>query len=138
MCLPPSMFPVMSGRSPVSAALVAALLVISACSADSLTPPEPTVETPGAFVVTTDDSGVTILFRTLRVVPIDGTESLLDAILYAGEPSSSEEAKAWAKDRAFPVADPHVGFSLRGIISLEPEVVWFRTLTQDERAAVFQ
>jgi hypothetical protein len=131
------MFPVMSGRSRVSAAFVAAL-VISACSADSVTPPEPTLETPGAFVLATDNSGLTILFRTLQVVPIDSTESLLGAILYAAAPSSPEQARAMAKDRALPVADPHASFSLRGVISLEPEVVWFRTLTQEERAAVLR
>ena len=129
------MFPLMSGRSRVAIAVVAAL-VISACSADSMTPPEPTLETPGAFVLATDDSGLTILFRTLQVVPIDSTESLLDAILYAAAPSSPEQARALAKDRALPVAEPHAIYSLRGIISLEPEVVWFRTLTRDERDAL--
>ena len=125
----------MSGRSRVSLAGVAAL-VISACSADSVTPPEPTLETPGAFVLATDDSGLTILFRTLQVVPIDSTESLLDAILYAAAPSSPEQARALARDRALPVAEPHASFSLRSILSLEPEVVWFRSVTQDERDAL--
>jgi hypothetical protein len=129
------MFPVMSGRSRVSVACVAAL-VISACSADSVTPAEPTLETPGAFAVATDDSGLTILFRTLRVVPIDGMESLLEAILYAAAPTSPEQARALAKDRTLPVADPHAIFSLRDVMSLEPEVVWFRTLTEDERDAL--
>ena len=128
----------MSGRSPGSAAVLASLLSISACSADSVTPPEPTLETEGAFVVATDDVGVTFLLRTLRVLPIDSTESLLDAILYRGEPSSPEEARAWAKDRALPVADPHASFSLLVLQSLEPEVVWFRSLTQDERDALLR
>jgi hypothetical protein len=137
MCSPPSIFPELCGRSRVSAAIVSAL-VISACSADAVTPPEPTLETPGAFAVATDDSGVTVLFRTLQVVRIDDTESLLEAIVYAGEPASPEQAKAWAKDRDLPVAQPHALFSLRGLLSLElePEVVWFRTVTEDERDAL--
>jgi hypothetical protein len=56
-------------------------------------------DTPGAFAVATDDSGVTILFSTLQVVSIDSTESLLEAILYAAEPTSPEQARAFAKDR---------------------------------------
>jgi hypothetical protein len=122
------------GRSAFSAALISALLVISGCSADSVAPPEPTVETPGAFVFAVDDGGVPFLFRTLFIVPIDSTESLLDAILYVGEPSGPEQARAWAKDRALSIDNPHAMFSLRGVLSLEPEVVWFRTLAQSELA----
>jgi hypothetical protein len=106
------------------------------CSADSVSEPEPAIERPGSFVVATDAEGIIVLVRTLRVVPIDSAESLYEAILYEGRPSSYDEATTWAKDRQWPVADPHAIFSLRMLLSSDPEVVWFRTLTEEERAAL--
>jgi hypothetical protein len=111
-------------------------LALAGCSADAVSPPEPVIERPGAFVAVTDDDGVIFLVRTLRIVRIDSAESLYEAILYQGAPSSYDEAQAWAKDREWPVADEHVSYSFRVILSHDPEVVWFRTLTRDELALV--
>lgn len=111
---------------------LALLPALAGCSADSVSSPEPTIERAGSFVAVTDDDGVIFLVRTLRIVRIDSAESLYDAILYQGQPSSYEEAKAWAMDREWPVADKHASYSFRVILSLDPEVVWFRTLTRNE------
>jgi len=121
-----------------AACLVAFALLpaLAGCSADSVSEPVPAVERPGSFVAATDAEGIIVLMRTLRVVPIDSAESLYEAMLYEGRPSSYAEAKEWAKDHSLPVADPHGIFSLRMILSSDPEVVWFRTLTESERAAV--
>ena len=116
--------------------VVALVPALASCSADSVSEPEPALERPGSFVAATDAEGIIVLVRTLRVVPIDSAESLYEAILYEGRPSSYDEATTWAKDRQWPVADPHGIFSLRMVLSSDPEVVWFRTLTEEELAAL--
>jgi hypothetical protein len=118
------------------ATLLASLLAFSSCSADSVTPPEPAVVRPGAFVAVTSDDGSIILIRTLRVVPIDSRESLLEAIHYEGSPKDDDEAKQWAKDPSWPILERHAIFSLNSILSVRAEVVWFRTLTESELDAL--
>jgi hypothetical protein len=118
-----------------AALLLSALLTLPRCSADSLKPAEPTLELPGSFVAVTDTDGRIFLLRTLRVVPL-GEESLFEAIEYQGSWSSHEEAKACAKDPPCPVAEPHAIFSHRAILSADPEVVWFRSLSDSERDAL--
>jgi hypothetical protein len=118
------------------ATLFAGLLAFPSCSADSVTPPDPAVVRPGAFVATTDGQGELFLIRTLRVVPIDSRESLLEAIHYQGTPASYDEATKWAKDPSWPIADRHATFSLNSILSVRAEVVWFRTLTESELEAL--
>jgi hypothetical protein len=120
------------------ALLLAVLLALPRCSADSVTPSEPTVELPGSFVAATDTDGRIFLVRTLRVVPLGDEVSLFEAIEYQGSPSSYEEAKAWAKDPAWPVLRPHAIFSHSTILSLDPEVVWFRSLTDSELDALLR
>jgi hypothetical protein len=114
---------------------IALSLALGGCSADRLTPPEPGIKHPGAFVAVTDDDGVIVLLRTLRVVTLDSEESIYDAIRYEGIPSSYDEAETWARDRQWPVADDHVSLPFSLILSHDPEVVWFRTLTEEERLA---
>lgn len=130
------MLGVMVTRFARFATALAALAFGSACSADSLTPPEPELEDPGSFVAATDDEGIIFLTRTLRVVPIDNAETLYEAIIYRGVPASYDEAKSWAKDPSRPIAESHAIFSLRVFLTLDPEVVWFRTLTDDELSAL--
>jgi hypothetical protein len=117
--------------------LFALALALPGCSADSVVPPEPTVERPGSFVALTDSDGVIFLVRTLRVIPLD-VQPIYEAILYSGEPSSYDEAREWAKDPDWPVARPYSAYPFDTILTLQPEVVWFRTLTQNERDAVRQ
>jgi hypothetical protein len=120
------------------ALLLSVLLALPRCSADSVTPREPTVEQPGSFVAATDTDGIIFLVRTLRLVPLGDQETLYEAIVYQGSPSSYDEAEAWAKDPAWPVARPHAIFSLGAILSFDPEVVWFRSLTESERDALLR
>ncbi len=114
-----------------------ALTAVAGCSADEIDPPEPAIESPGTFVAATDSTGVIVLFRTLRIVPLSTRESIYDAIVYGGEPSSYEQAKSWAKDPDWPVASPHSSYSYQQILSSQPEAVWFRSLTSVELAALF-
>ena len=125
----------MIGRA---ALLLSVSLALPRCSADSVTPPEPTLELPGSFVAATDTDGIIFLVRTLRVVPLGDQVTLYEAMVYQGAPSSYDEAKAWAKDPAWPVARPHAIFALDAILSFDPEVVWFRSLTESERDAVLR
>jgi hypothetical protein len=116
--------------------VVFALSVLAGCSADSVSEPEPALERGGSFVAVTSTEGAIILLRTLRIVRLDGPESIYEAIVYEGQPSSYAEAKAWAQDRDWPVYDSHGIFSLQDVLSSDPEVVWFRTLTASEYAAL--
>ena len=125
----------MIGRA---ALVVSVLLALPSCSADSVTPPEPTLEQPGSFVAATDTDGIIFLVRTLRVVSLGDEVSLFEAIEYQGSPSSYEEAKTWAQDPAWPVLRPHAVFSHGAILSSNPEVVWFRSLTESERDALLR
>lgn len=115
---------------------IALATLLTGCSADSVDPPEPTIEIPGTFVAATDSGGVIVLLRTLRIVPLDNREAIYDAIVYGGEPSSYEQAKTWAKDPDWPVSSPHSSYSFQQILSSAPEAVWYRSLTHDELAAL--
>ena len=126
----------MLARAVRFATLLPILLLLSGCSADSVTPPEPTVRRPGSFVALTNEDGGIFLIRTLRVVPFEDGESLFEAIHYQGLASSHDEARRWAKDPNFPVFDEHAIFLLQSVLSLDPEVVWYRTLTESELAAL--
>jgi hypothetical protein len=119
------------------ALLVSFGLALAGCSADSVDPPEPAIETPGTFVAATDSDGVSILLRTLRIIPLPNRQSIYDCIVYAGEPSSYEEAKTWAKDPDWPVGSPHSSYAYEAqILAWQPEAVWYRSLTQEELAAL--
>jgi hypothetical protein len=117
---------------------VSVALALAGCSADSVAPPEPVIETPGTFVAATDSDGVMILLRTLRIIPLPNRQSIYDAIVYSGEPSSYEEAKTWAMDPDWPVGSPHSSYAYEGqILTWQPEAVWYRSLTREELAALF-
>lgn len=103
---------------------------LSSCSADAVTAPEPTLETPGAFVAWVDrDDDRLRLFRTLAPSSFGADDLLLLGILYAARPESFEHAGRLAREQELP-QQVHQYFVRRSQLLSQPhEVVWFRTLT---------
>jgi hypothetical protein len=122
-------------RAARRALLVLTWAALGGCSADAVTPPEAKIERPGSFVAF-DEDGAVALIRTLRVVPIDDTDSLLEAITYQAGGRTYEEARERARDPSLPIFERHSLYSLSAISSRDPEVVWFRTLTESELSAL--
>jgi hypothetical protein len=119
----------------LSAFAASLLAVFSAgCSADSVTPPEPGVETPGAFVAVQTASAGIQLFRTVGRGALDDGDFLMVMILYAPRPASFAEARELARQPALP-EEVHQFFVEQSRLASRPhEVVWFRTLTPEETA----
>ena len=115
--------------------LFAALaLTLGGCSADHAPEPEPTFETPGAFVALIDDTGHMALVRSLLLLPVQNAHELWFCILYAEEPASFEHARALARDPSLVIAEKRYSMWSDQLASLEHEVVWFRSLTPEENA----
>ena len=121
----------LAGRLRASAlCLLLQLTLLSGCSADALTPPEPALETPGAYVAWVDRSDDQIrLFRTVAASAFGADDSLLLGILYSARPESFEHARELARERDL-FQQVHQYFIPRSQLLSQPhEVVWFRTLS---------
>jgi hypothetical protein len=120
-----------------SSALALLAAAQSGCSSDAVTGPEPELLTPGTFVASLgyDEPGAITLLRTLDRVELEA-DALLFCTVYDVHPSSWEEAREMAKSHDIPI---------RLLIRIEPirvitdnphQVVWFRTLTDEEEARI--
>ena len=109
-------------------------LTLGGCSADHAPEPEPTFDTPGAFVAFVDDTGRMALVRSLVLVPVQNAHELWFCILYAQEPSSFEHARELARSDSLTIAQHKYMLWTDQLDGLEHEVVWFRTLTAEEHA----
>ena len=119
-------------------ALLPALLAVPlmACSADMAPEPEPTLYTSGAFVAVADDAGSYDLYRTLAVLGDGSTSDALFLTRYGVKPKSYEEAAELAKQHDL-VAAPEVTVLGKGYFDRhEWRVVWFRSLSIEEQAAL--
>lgn len=114
--------------------VLAALGLCLGCSADHAPEPRPEYATPGAFVALVDDSGQMALVRTLSLVPIQNSHELLFCILYADEPSSFSHARELAQRDSLTIGESKFTIWTDTLEDLEHEVVWFRTLTEEEQA----
>ena len=109
---------------------------VMGCASDpDPAPPEPTLTTPGAFFARPDDDGALGLFRTLSSLEIE-LDTILFCSTYHATPRSFEEASAFARDHELPVALELTFVSRSSVLSSEHEVVWFRSLTDEELARV--
>jgi hypothetical protein len=115
---------------------VAFFLLVSGCSADHASTPEPRFDTPGAFVALVDGTGSMALVRSLALVPIQREHELLFAILYAEEPTSFEHARELAQRESLSISQTKYTIWSEEIDAIEHEVVWFRTLTPEEAGYV--
>ena len=111
------------------------------CSAEAVEVAEPTLRTPGTFVGVRQDDGRIELARVLLAdnlpPPLGSTEPLDDAILhltwYVETAASFDDAREVAKRHDLtPKFENEVDFA-SNFDRLDYRVIWFRTLTEDER-----
>ena len=115
-------------------ALLLALLAtgLGACSADAAEEPEPTIDTPGAFVAVQSEEGPYLLHRTLSVLLLETGEELLFATVYAAQARDFAEARELAQEPDLPKLRELEGVLKSELTSRSWKVVWFRTLTDEE------
>jgi hypothetical protein len=101
----------------------------TACSSESLPPPEPEVQHAGSFVAVGDRE--LSLYRTLKALRIEG-DTVLFTTLYDVAPGSFDQAREIAKQASLPVLSPLKVISRAEIVAHRHQVVWFRTLTKAE------
>lgn len=105
------------------------------CSADAVSEPEPTLDTAGVFVVTGPVAGSYTLFRVLLTLNFANQQSILFVFRYIDIPKSVAEARALAQ-RSSLQHTPLETYPRESFVANGYEVVWFRTLTDEERDAV--
>ena len=117
------------------AMLLGLVLATSACSADDVTLSEPKLETPGSFVATeAPDGHGFLLLRTVMALKLEN-ELVLFMLRYPETPATLEEARALAQGGTLATMD--VQLSLAKDLTVRGyDVVWFRTLTAEERDVV--
>lgn len=124
----------MKRRAALALAFACAALV-SACSSDDAPEPEPTLETPGAFVAVKEDTGSMTLLRTLDTLTLQD-ETVLFITIYDVDPSGFADARELAKRHDLPLR-VEIQFKSEGpIVSRPYRVVWFRSLTDEEKERV--
>jgi hypothetical protein len=110
-------------------------LALSACSADSVSEPEPTLYSIGAFVAIDENEDALTLYRTLAVLGDGSTSDALFLTRYGVKPQSYEEAAELAKRRDLPASE-EVTIRGKGYFDRHDwRVVWFRSLSHEEQAA---
>lgn len=109
------------------------LLGLSACSADSVSEPEPQLDTKGAFFAVVSDGGDLELYRTLAVLGDGDDDDAFFVLPYRAKPRSFAEATALAKDPELPRA-PVTAFGRSYVTSREWRVVWFRSVSEEEQS----
>jgi hypothetical protein len=117
----------------VRRATILLALAVSACATESLPEPEPTIYTRGAFVAVRTEGGAFALFRTLDTFEVEDDTVLLQT-RYDVDPRTCEEARELATDADLPVRELVTVSSGNGIAASEHCVVWYRTLTEEERS----
>ena len=124
-------------RSRSAYALVLPLLAsLAGCSADAAPEPEPTLETPGAFVaVAIDDQGYRI-WRTLSSIRLENRQEVLFFTAYAPIAEDFAEARALAQDPELEINQSLLVSSREYIVGQPWKVVWFRTLTDEELSVI--
>jgi hypothetical protein len=124
-------------RAAITCALLWALLALSACSADAVDEVPPTLETSGVFVARQDESeGGYRLFRILDALRVQPTETALFVTVYAVRTDSIEQAREAAKQSDLPLLVLMDLVSERQFSAVPHEIVWFRSLNDEERARV--
>jgi hypothetical protein len=106
------------------------------CSSDAAATPEPTYQTPGAFVAIEEASDRLALLRTLAVIgtPDGIDEQILFVSRYTTEPHSVEEARLLAQRKDLPLGGD-LALGLSYFKEHAWTVVWFRTLSSEEQAS---
>ncbi|XXY54695.1 hypothetical protein WME91_26540 [Sorangium sp. So ce269] len=116
--------------------LVVLSSALPACATDDAPEPEPELDFPGSFVAVAEQEGPLTLRRTLDRLRLDNGDILLFMSSYDVAPRSWEEAREAAYDHDIPV-QIELEVLLRGDITAHPHrVVWFRSLTEEEKERI--
>jgi len=110
---------------------------LSGCASDDLALPEPEVETPGSFVAVEgyEAPGKLTLVRMIDRLDFE-FETLLFFSIYDVDPATWDEARELAKGPDLPLRQ-EIDAQPSGAITESPhQVVWFRTLTNEEQGRV--
>jgi hypothetical protein len=118
-----------------AAAAWGAVVALSACSSDDLPEPEATITTRGAFVAVDYGEGPLTLYRILDYADLN-LARLLFISSYRVEPQTYDEARELAKDHDLPVRIEFDYLPIGSVESNPHQVVWFRTLTEEEEERV--
>ena len=129
----------MKMRTLVQALVFAGLacLLLPACSSDTLTPPEAAIETPGAFIAVDEGGSALVLHRSLETTVLE-SETFLFLTVYDVNPTTWDEAREIAKGHDIPIRNSSVPAPRKLFPSGPYQVVWFRTLTDDEAHRVVE
>lgn len=119
---------------PIGLGLALALAALApGCASESAPEPEPTIYTRGAFVAVRVEDGHIRLSRTLDTFEVQTDTSLIETE-YAVTPVTFEEARLLAKLPELPIRLLVTASSGNSVEEREHEVVWYRTLTEEERS----
>ena len=108
--------------------------IIAGCAPVSEVAPEPTLDTPGAFVAQREGDGSISLLRTLQKLTVAGQDTLLFFSVYDAPSQSWDEARELAKEHDLKLRYALTTAYEGPFLTTEFRVVWFRTLTDEERA----
>ncbi len=107
--------------------------VLLGCSADAADEPEPKLETPGAFFAVDDDFGAYRIMRTLVLLEVGSGQDVFVVTAYAPTAVDFDQARELARDPELPISDELVLVPKTEILTRSWKVVWFRTLSPEER-----
>ncbi|HEX2881516.1 MAG TPA: hypothetical protein VHO25_18430 [Polyangiaceae bacterium] len=111
--------------------LLGVVLAIAACSADEAAAPAPTFTTPGAFLAAQNGPHEYMLARTLDRLALG--QDLVVVTRYAPVVRSLDEARELAQSAEIPILDAAFIIPLAELENGNWEVVWFRSLTEEEK-----
>lgn len=112
--------------------LLACAAINAACSADAVAVPEPSVRHAGTFVASPRASGGYRLLRTTEVLLIDPVTTYLFMDEYFPGAATVSEARALARRVDLPLRPSSILLE-RTFLQTEWHIVWYRTLTDEER-----
>ena len=117
-----------------SIALTLSCAVLPACSSDTAPEPEPTLETPGAFVALDENEGEgpLTLQRTLDTLTLPN-DTILIITIYDVDPTSWDEAREASKSHDIPLRVEVELESKTPLVARPHRVVWWRSLTPEEK-----
>lgn len=121
---------------PIGAMGIAALGWLAGCSSEAAPEPEPELRTPGAFVAVDEGGPGLALYRTLDVLQTEGVSDVFFVTHYDVAPADWDEAREVSKQDDIRLAQPLDFLSEAHYAAGRYRVVWFRTLTEEEKERV--
>jgi hypothetical protein len=121
---------------PLRRVLLGLGLLLLGCSADSVDEREPTLDTIGVFVARSEPDGGYKLHRVLYALRLQTDDTSLFITTYSGSVRTLDEARERARSGPLPIDVDVEVVSQRTFASVPYEIVWFRSLTPDERKRV--